>query len=311
MVVKLVIDADPGIGDAVAIAVALLDPGVELVGVTATAGRVSGGEATRNIQALIDGLDPPRRPRVGHSDAVVPVVRPPFVLDGDGGLGDWPVSAVSLHHRHESARVLVELIRAHPHEITLLTLGPLTNVAVAAELAGDLLDSLRGLVCLGGAVQSSGDVTAVAEFNVLADCPSARKVLCSTAPKTLVPLDVSRAVVLSPEKSRRLLAAAPTRVEQYLERLLPFSIRAHHQFLGIEGVVMHEMAGLAAVSRPELFERQPLAIDIETVGELTRGMTVLDRRERAEQLANIEACVAVDNQGVLDYFSEIVQDALP
>lgn len=309
MVVKLVIDADPGIGDAVAIAVALLDPEVELVGVTATAGRVSGPEATSNIQALIDGIDPSRRPRVGHSEASVPEIRPPVLLDGPGGLGDWPVTNVSLHHRHESARVLVELIRAHPHEITLLTLGPLTNVAVAAGLAGDFDDLLGGLVCLGGAIQSAGDVTAVAEFNVMADCQSARRVLCSAATKTLVPLDVSRAVVLSPEKSRRLLAAAPTRVEQFLERLLPFSIRAHHQFVGIEGVVLHEMAALAASTRPGLFDRQPLVIDVETGGELTRGMTVLDRRERSGQPANIEACVAVDNQGVLDYFTEVVQGA--
>ncbi|MFP6769787.1 MAG: nucleoside hydrolase, partial [Planctomycetaceae bacterium] len=164
MIQKMVIDADPGIVDALAIMLAVQDRSVDLVGVTATAGHVSGATATRNIQAVIDWLDPPKRPRIGHCDvAASPLAS--MVMDGTSGLGDCNPSVAGLHQRHDSARLLVELVRGSPHEITLLTLGPLTNVSVAAELAPDFVGLLGSLVSLGGAIQSGGDVTAAAEFN--------------------------------------------------------------------------------------------------------------------------------------------------
>jgi inosine-uridine nucleoside N-ribohydrolase len=305
VVQKLVIDADPGIGDALAIMLALQDRSVDLVGVTATAGRVAGATATRNIQAVIDGLDPPKRPRIGHcGGAVSPLASP--LMDGTSGLGDYNPSVAGLHQRHESARLLVELVRASPHEITLLTLGPLTNVSVAAELAADFFDLLGSLVSLGGAIQSGGDVTAAAEFNVAAGCESARDVLRSPATKTLVPLDASGLAVLSPDQYRRLRQKVVEPVAGLLDGLLPFSFRSHHEVLGIEGVVLHGVTALAAATSSVSFEQIPMTIDVELHGELTRGMTVFDRRRGTHMQQNIDACVAVDVQGVVDYLSSVL-----
>ncbi len=305
MVQKLVIDADPGIGDALAIMLALRDRSVDLVGVTATGGRVSGAAATRNIQAVIDCLDPPKRPRIGHSDAAASVLAP-VAIDGPSGLGDCDVSVAALHQRHDSPRLLVDMVRGHPHEITLLTLGPLTNVGVASELAPDFFSLLGGLVSLGGAIQSAGDVTAVAEFNVAAGCESARDVLRSPATKTIVPLDVSGLPVLSPDQYRRLRPRVAEPVAGLLDSLLPFSFRSHHETLGIEGVVLHEVAALAAVTRPRLFEQLSMTVDVELVGQLTRGMTVFDRRHGTYRQANIDACIAVDVQGIVDYLTDVL-----
>src|SRR5690606_38243731 len=87
-------------------------------------------------------------------------------LNGPSGLGDWEFRVADLHHRHESAKLMVDIARSEPNEVTLLTLGPLTNLELACERAPDFLQMLKGIVVFGGAVSCGGDVTAAAEFNI-------------------------------------------------------------------------------------------------------------------------------------------------
>ena len=310
VVQKLVIDANPGIGDALAIVLALRDPGVEVLGLTATAGRVAGPVATRNIQAVIDAIDPFRRPRVGSSSGASSPLASTASLDGPNGLGGWDVPVVELHQRHESARLLVEIVRDQPHEVTLLTLGPLTNVSLASEMAADFFDLLGGLVCLGGAVGVGGDVSAVSEFNVLASAESARRVLVCPTVKTLVPLDVSRRLVMSPDQYRRLRERVDGRLAELLDGLVPHWFRMHHESLGIEGVVMPAVAALAAVTQPRLFARESMHVDVELAGQLTRGMTVMDRRDESRSLSNVDVCVEIEVQGVIDHLSRLLGGSL-
>jgi inosine-uridine nucleoside N-ribohydrolase len=174
---KLIIDADPGIGDALAIAVALFDPEIDLIGLTATAGCVSGRTATRNVQAIVEQLDSSKWPRLGGLTSDVPVESPPLdpvgemvaKVNGPSGLGNLEIEVADLHNIRDPARVLTELVRMAPNEITLLTLGPLTNVERACERSPDFLGLLKRLICLCGTVDGGGDVTAAAEFNVYCD----------------------------------------------------------------------------------------------------------------------------------------------
>jgi inosine-uridine nucleoside N-ribohydrolase len=314
---KLIIDADPGIGDAVAIALAILDPEIDLLALTATAGVVSGQDATRNSQALVEALDPPKLPRVGGSSLARAHVDRDFAataisyeaLNGPRGLGDWQFRTADLHNRHESAKLIADVVRTYPNEVTLLTLGPLTNVELACERMPDLLSRIKGLVVLGGSVEVGGDVTAVAEFNVYANAEAARTILRSPATKTLVPLDVSNRVVLTFEQFDRLPTDRESPVGRLLGELIPYALRAHHQHLGVEGVRLNEVTALATISHPQLFETRPMAIDVETKGELTRGMTVFDRRGTRNWQTNIDVVRNVDTQGVLDYLARILQRA--
>ncbi|MEX0701072.1 MAG: nucleoside hydrolase [Planctomycetales bacterium] len=313
MAQKIIIDADPGIGDALALAVAMLDPELDLLGVTATAGTVSGPVAARNVQAIVEALDPPKWPRLGCSEAEQPDVDlnfgsaafSPAALNGESGLGDFEFAVADLHHQRESAKVMIDLVRDNPHEVTLLTLGPLTNVHLACERAPEFLELLRSIVCLAGSVQAGGDVTAAAEFNVYADPVAARNVLRSRATKTLVPLDVSRKAVLTFEQSDRL-PQGETRVGRLLQALLPYAFRAYHQHLGLEGIRLHELVALAAVARPRLFSTRAMDVDVEVRGELTRGMTVFDRRGIRNWQTNIEVAHDVDGQGVVDYLTSVL-----
>ncbi|MGE5192053.1 MAG: nucleoside hydrolase, partial [Deltaproteobacteria bacterium] len=188
---KLMIDLDPGIGDAVAAVLAMLDPEVDLLALTATAGCVAGKVATRNLHGIVAQVDPPKWPRIGSTEAASPVPNrgssrlPLEALNGPTGLGDFEIVAPELHHRHESSKVMIDIVRANPYQVTLLTLGPLTNVAAACERVPDFLSLLGGLVCLGGSVSAGGDITTAAEMNMFLDPESARSVLASPEAKTL------------------------------------------------------------------------------------------------------------------------------
>lgn len=314
MAQKLIIDADPGIDDALAILCALIDPGVEVIGLTAVGGVVSGVQATRNAQAIVEMLDPPLHPRIGGSceetcaldlelEQRVVTHRS---MNGLHGLGEFRAPEIDLHNRRDSAKLIVDLVRDLPNEVTLLTLGPLTNVARAFELFPDLPGLLSGLVCLGGSVDFGGNVTAAAEFNVWAAELPARSVLRSPAAKTLVPLDVSSRVVLTPEQVSAI-KPVPSPAASAVEDMLQYSLRAHRQHLGVEGIRLDAVAALATVLKPECFESQPMAVDVEVTGELTRGMTVFDRRGVQSWQTNIEVVTGIDYLGVIDHFMQVIR----
>jgi inosine-uridine nucleoside N-ribohydrolase len=312
---KIIIDVDPGIGDALAVALALLDPELDVVAVTATAGCVSARDATRNLQGIVEQIDPPKWPRLGAAAGyqtnqnVSADLGELALLNGPKGLGDWEFPVAELHHRHDSTKLITDLVKAEPNTITILTLGPLTNIAAACERAPEFLSQVQGLVCLGGSIAVGGDVTAAAEMNMYLDPDAAHTVLRSPATKTLIPLDVSRRVVMTFEHFNRFPSAESSRIAAILQRLLPYSFRAHHQYLGLEGMPLREVAALASITRPSLFRTEPMAVDVEVNGTLTRGMTVFDRRGIPRWQSNIEVVTEVDTQGVLDYMTEIISRA--
>ena len=316
---KLIIDADPGIGDALAIAVAALDPNIDLIGVTAVPGCVAGMVATQNILSVIESVDPDKHPRLGASTAPRPVfsqagVHPPGFLDplrlnGNYGLGTAEIPMAQLHNQRESAKLLIDLVKNNPHEVTLLTLGPLSNIAIACELAPDFLDLLQRLVCLGGSIGVGGDVTAAAEFNIFADPVSAQTVLQSAATRTLVPLDVSRKTILTFEQFDRLTQNRKYELRWFFDELIPFALRVHHEDLGLEGLPLREVTALAVVAEPRHFTSKTMSLAIELQGSLTRGATVFDRRGIERWQKNIDVVDTVDTHGVLDYLGQITRNA--
>jgi inosine-uridine nucleoside N-ribohydrolase len=316
---KLIIDADPGIGDALAIAVALFDPDIDLVGLTATAGCVTGRTATRNVHAIVENLDSPKWPRLGGLTSDVPVGIPSLDpvgelvarVNGPNGLGNMQVEVADLHNIRDPGRVLTELVRMAPNEVTLLTLGPLTNVERACERSPDFLGLLKRFICLGGAVDGGGDVTAAAEFNVFCDPEAARNVLRMPATKTLIPLEISRQAVLTMDHIQHLGLDESTRRGRFFKEMLTYAFRAYHEELGLEGIPLREMVALAAVNHLDLFESRRMAIDVEVSGELTRGTTVADRRMTIPvHRLNMEVPYRVSEAGVLEYFCRVVREII-
>jgi inosine-uridine nucleoside N-ribohydrolase len=296
---KVIIDVDPGIDDAVAVAMALFDPRLEVVAVTAVGGNVPPEQATANLQALIAFLDPPRLPRVGvaAADAVLPAR--PFSMHGADGLGDVELPHVPLHGGHSSEKVIWESVKAHPREITILALGPLTNLSRVLARDPSLAELIGDVVICGGSVQAAGSATPVADFNFYCDPAAARHVLREPLTRTLVPLETTSQVLLGFD----LLDELPdegSRAGRILRPMLAHAFRAHRQILGSEGLCLHDVVALVAATNPELFERATVAADVETTGELTAGMLVIDRRQTRQWRPNLDLLVGCDAAAVQD-----------
>lgn len=310
MTQKIIIDADPGIADTLAILVALADPSIDVLGLTAVAGSVSGVQATRNLHYLVGLADPLRHPRVGQSDkAETPADHiPPGMplqqsLNGRFGLGEVDPLVPDLHNRRESPKLIVDLVREHPQEVRIVSLGPLTNVAMALDLDPDLPLLLNGMVCLGGALQNNGDVTPAAEFNMWSDPSAARAVMRSPIGKLIVPLEVSSEPGLTFDDVDRLSGLIPsTPVGEFLIGLLQFAARANRQFLPREEVAFPAAAALAIVAHAARFTTESVVLDVETSGELTNGMTIVDRRRFGSRQTNAEVVTQLDVSSVIDYF---------
>jgi inosine-uridine nucleoside N-ribohydrolase len=297
---KVIIDCDPGIDDAVALAMSLFDQRLDVVAVTAVAGNVPAAQASRNVQAIIEQLDPPRFPRLGAAtapeDSPVSDARR---MHGEDGLGNVGIAVSRLHHQHPSEKVICDAVRAAPNQVTLICLGPLTNVARAFQRDPGLPSVVDRIVMMGGSVDGVGNVTAAAEFNIHFDAVSARTVFQAPVTKTLVPLDVTRAVDLTLGVYDDL-PSEETRVGAFLRKILPFIFRAYHQLLGQESIHLHDAVAMVAVTDPDLFEFVEMAADVETRGELTLGATVFDRRANPEWRPNMDVAVGIDEQRVYD-----------
>ena len=308
---KLIIDADPGLCDAFAVLVALVDPSIDVIGMTATAGSVSGHQACRNLQFLLELVDPLKHPRIGYSDL------PALLHSGEGaghvtrhslygpsGLGDVTPEVPELHNRKESAKLITELIRQHPHEVNVLCLGPLTNLAAACDLDAELPELVQSIVCLGGAHDAVGDITAAAEFNIWADAEAAADVFHLDTAATLVPLNISAKPVLTFDDVDALADLIESAINgSVLSKMLQFLLLANRQHLAFEGIALHAVAALAVATKAERFSVTPVKAEIETSGQLTRGMTVIDRRQTANRQTNIDLVTSIDELGIVDYFS--------
>ena len=296
---KVILDVDPGIDDAVALAMALFDPRLDVVAVTAAGGSVLPEQASGNLQAVVTYLDPPRLPRIGLAPADIHLSEKPFNLHGSDGLGGIDLPRAQLHGGHVSEKVMWETIRANPREITIIALGPLTNLSRLLHRDPSIVEIIDRVIIAGGTVHGSGNMTATAVLYFYCDPLAARHVLREPFAKTLVPLETAEQVVLDFDFLEQLPDEC-SRAGMLLRRMLPHAFRAHRQLLGSEGICLHDVVALVAATNPELFERSAVVADVETAGDLTAGMLVIDRRQFRQERPNADLLVNCDATAVKD-----------
>ena len=303
---KVVLLTDPGIDGAFAITLALFDPDIDLLGLAAAAGNVKAEQATRNAQTVVEQLDPPRLPRFGTA-LPVDYETDGTKLHGPDGLGGAKFPCAQLHHKLASDKLISDLVRQFPKEVTVIALAPLTVLARAFDRDPELPLLMQRLVCLGGSWHEPGNANAVAELHFYCDPLAARQVLRCGAPVMLVPLDVTRKLVFSPSDLLQL-PNPESRASRFLRTIVPFGIGATSNLYGVEGFYLKDVLGVAAVALPGAISTRPLAVDVETRGELTRGMSVVDARPAAPK-PNVDLAVGVDVQAVRDYMARILRSA--
>ena len=301
---KVIIDCDMGTDDAVALCMSLFDSRIEIVALTATEGCVTAEQANNNLQAIVGELDPERYPRLGMARPAdnAPPINTSF-LYGNDGLGNAGFEVSQLQHLHQSDKLIIDCIRDNPEDITVVCLGPMTNLARALQRDPAIEGMIDRIVMTGGSLNSNGNVTAAAEFNFYFDPQSARQVFKSRTTKTLIPLDVTKQVNFGFEVMDELPDDS-SRTGCFLRQILPFSFRSYRQQLGHEGITLNDAVGMLAVIEPRLFEFEELFGDVETEGELTRGATIFDRRIPPEGRPNIEVATSINvdaiRQQILD-----------
>ncbi len=288
---KTILIGDPGIDTAFALALALLHHDIDLVAVAATAGNVSAEQASENVHSLIEHMDPPRLPRLGHA---LSVPFEPFgkALCSGTGLGGLQLPSANKLHSLPADKIIVEEARKYHHEAYVAVLGPATVLNRALERDPELPLHLKGIVIVGGVCNDAGDAGPVSEHHFHADAASARKVVRCGVPLILIPLDISRRFAFSPAELDELLAGDSAACN-LLRRMIPGAMRASAEHCGIEGLILPDLAGICWLLWPHFFTTKLKVMDIETRGELTHGMCVFETRH-TKKTPNIELVVDAD-----------------
>jgi purine nucleosidase/pyrimidine-specific ribonucleoside hydrolase len=317
----MLIDTDPGIDDALAMLLALSSPEISVEVITTVAGNVTVELGTANVFRILDVVRPTRRPRVARG-AAAPLKRPLVTaahVHGEDGLGNlhrlldpdgqprYPSPAVGLEML-DAADLILETAERYPGRLVIVALGPLTNLALALERDAARLRLAERIVVMGGAVAVPGNVTPAAEFNLYVDPEAAAAVFNAGLPIELIPLDVTRQVLLTRAALGEALGRAPGRRARFVEdfSLFGFDFADSH---GEGGIVLHDPLAMAAAVEPGLVGLEAFHVDVECEGAHTRGMTVADRRDipaQRKKVPNCRAALRVDVERSLRFFLERV-----
>ena len=306
---RVIIDTDPGIDDAAAIFLALASPELNVEALTTGFGNAEVEQCTRNALKILEVAD--RADIPVYTGSSKPIVRAPRYakhVHGDNGLGGIAYApAQGRPAASGAAEAIVARVMASPGELTLIALGPLTNVALAMALEPRIADKLQSLILMGGAVLTWGNVSPAATANLVNDPEAARIVYNSGAPLVQVGLDVCRPTLITPGHMA-LIQQADNEICQFLSRIAPFHEAAERE-LGIQTAVdglgfhFNDVPAIAYAIRPDLFTTRQLPVDIEIHGELSTGQTVADFEGRWGKPANATVCLDVDAQEVADLFA--------
>jgi purine nucleosidase len=279
----LVIDTDGGIDDAVALWWALDHPGFKIVGITTVHGNVEVGQATANVCRVLDAHGSPNvvvYPGAAAAMGDTPELRPADFIHGADGLGDvgWPPAPFG--SAHESAHdFLNRIIGEHPGAVTIVTLGPLTNIAQAIEADPTWASNVGELVVMGGAVATHGNAQPLAEANIAHD-PTAAAITIGAAwarPPLLVGLDATHRATFSSAEFA-IIDAKTTRAGEYLSGPLTTYRRFGGTFC-VEGECpCHDLAAVMAAADASMFTTALLPLAVVTTPGPAWGATVADRR---------------------------------
>jgi len=302
---RIIFDTDPGIDDACAILLALASPELSVEGLSIVHGNCSLEQATTNGLSVLELANASHIPVARGCE--LPLVQPSLLAPethGESGLGyaklPEPRARPVIQHGSD---FLIEKILSSPGEITLVAIGPLTNVALAIRQEPRIVKAVKELVIMGGAIRYEGNVTALAEFNTYVDPHAAHIVYHAGIPATLVPLDVTYQCILTPGDVQRLQKMDSPIIE-FVADATRFYMEFHDEFQKIEGCVINDPLALALTFAPELCTYQELPVDVDLSGGISMGKTVADFYNYGKKPANMRVALSVRARDFIDLFVE-------
>jgi len=302
----VILDVDPGHDDAVAMMLACGHPDLDLLAVTTVAGNVTVEKTMRNALRVLSliGCDdvPVARGASGPLERPLHTAEDIHGKSGLAGPEEIPDAGFGPDER-DAVALISDTIRASAEPVTLIPVGPLTNIALFLREHGDLKDRIAGISLMGGSM-GLGNTTPAAEFNIYVDPEAAREVFESGLPITMSGLDVTHQAGAGPEERERLRATG--RVGSVVAGFLDFFAAAYERTFGFDSPPLHDPVAVAAVVDPALVKTRPMRVDVECESDLTRGETICDYYGVKGQKPNAEVGVELDREG----FFEVLYGAL-
>lgn len=301
---RIILDTDPGIDDALAILLAWASPEVSLDAVTVTGGNCPLDQGVRNALAVLElaNASVPVMPGVA-----LPLIRPPFTAPethGDRGLGNAQLGEPRTAPANEHAvDRIVGTIMAADEPVTLVAVGPLTNVALAIRREPRIVQRVKHVIVMGGAIDVPGNTTPLAEFNVYVDPHAAYIVLHSGVPLTLLPWDITSRVLFT-QAHVDMLLRTQSRITRFIADATSFYMQFHKQYFGYVGCSINDPCAVALVFQPELAEYEDVFVDVELDGEKSVGNTIADRQGVWQHRPNVRLVRSFRNDAFLDLFVE-------
>ena len=302
---RVILDTDPGIDDALAILLALAAPQVELEALTVTFGNCSVDQGVANALSILELAQAAHIPVAKGADR--PLVQPLLLAPethGNTGLGYAQLAPPTIKPDPTPAvNLLIEKVMANPDEMTIIAIGPLTNLALAIRIEPRLIQAVKEVFIMGGAIRFDGNTTPLAEFNTYCDPHAAQIVFHSGMPLTLVPLDVTYQVVFTPDDVDRLLQI-DSPLTRFIAESTRFYMEFHDEYQQINGCVINDPLALAISYMPNLVDTQELYVDVDISGGVSMGNTYADFYNMLGKEPNMQVALDVRSRQFLDYFLE-------
>lgn len=299
---KIIIDTDPGHDDALAIMLMGKSQLFDVLAITTVAGNSTIQNTTNNARFVLDLLGE-KTPL--HSGAHSPLERELItaVVHGESGLAGANITKQESLTGDASEKI-IELIKNNPNQITILALGPLTNIAEAFTKDASIIPLIKEIVMMGGAIAVPGNKNRVAEFNIFVDPEAADIVFRTSIKKTLIPLDACNHAFLTIYDFDQLKGC---NLYEPIRKMMKFYINGIKIHDGITGAIMYDPLAAYYLINPDAFIVELMDVQIETEGQLTRGMTVADLRNRSEKHPNIIVAKSADREIFVRDFIEILR----
>lgn len=295
---KIIIDTDPGIDDAVALAIALFNETVDVKLITTVAGNVSLEKVTANALKLLTFW--------GKKVPVAKGAEKPFIqkfvdaagIHGQSGMDgfDFPEPDMSLLVKEHAVNKMREVIMAEK-TITLVAIGPLTNVALLFALYPEVKTHISRIVLMGGSL-TRGNKGVMAEFNFATDPHAAKMVFDAGVPLVMAGLDVGWQSAVLPEDTAKLLTMGKT------GQMVHALFKKYRSGTFATGLRMYDACAVAYLLKPEIFKTADVFVDIELSGKLTSGCSVVDLKGYLKQTANATVCTEIDPVAFRTWFIE-------
>jgi inosine-uridine nucleoside N-ribohydrolase len=314
---KIILDTDPGTDDAMALMLALNSPELDVRAITIVPGNVTAQQGLENalrMVSLANHCDIPVA--AGAQHPLFQKLKTAEFWHGKNGLANIELapSKCKVDSRY-GPDLIIEMVHAAPHEITLVPVGPLTNIALAVEKDPSIVRLVKEVILMGGSI-AGGNVNAAAEANIYNDPEAAQIVFQAGWPLTMVGLDVGDKTLLSP-KYLEQLGQTHGPINDFIYQVAHYLIDLSVQF-GSDGAPMYDPLAVGVAIDATLVKAPPMHVDVETRGEFTRGETVANRHGAVERIVlhgdryivegldkvepNAKVCVDVDADRFLQMF---------